>query len=142
MMTEIGSGLESEQGMLLRQIRADNQDGFRFIDVVNGGQGVVLARQRVKKRSQITGAVMIDILGLKALSREFGEEKVLFVGRMIRTNHAEFLVAELRQSKALRYNHQSFGPGNRLVTLLRSHHGRLQALRVLGEVERVAPLHA
>ena len=85
---------------------------------------------------------MIDIVGAEALAREFCQEEILFVGGVIRADHAELPLRALASLNFVETTSSALRPGNRLEAFFGPHHGRLQALGVLGEVEGVAALHA
>ena len=86
--------------------------------------------------------MMIDVVGAQSLPRKLRQEKILFVGGAIRSDHAKLAVARLGLAELGRDYFERLGPGNRLVTFFGAHHGRLQAVRVLSEIESVAAFHA
>src|SRR5689334_1855504 len=87
--------------------------------------------------------MVIDIPGPQALPCELLQEVVLFVSGVIGSDDADFPAALAHRTDRFGNGFERLGPGNRIETAGRvSQHGRLQALRMIHEVERVAALDA
>ena len=86
---------------------------------------------------------MIDVLGAQSLAREFREEKILFVGGVVRPDDAEFPAAHFDFVRSGPPTISSaFDQEIGSKPFARAQHGRLQAFRMLDEIESVAALDA
>src|SRR5436190_4242556 len=86
--------------------------------------------------------MVVDILGAEALPGELLQEVILFVGGVIRSDDAELAAARVNLGELRRNRLECFGPGDRLKRFAGTQHGRLQAFRMLDEIESVAALDA
>ena len=77
---------------------------------------------------------------LQHLPRELLQVEILFVGGVVRADHAEAAARCLRLVELLRDRGQRLGPRHFFEFAVLAHQRRLQTLRMIVEIERVAPL--
>src|SRR5258708_611415 len=85
---------------------------------------------------------MVDVVCPKHLARELLKEIILLVRSMVRPDDAELALAAAHFLKFLRYCFERLRPGRRLQFAVLAHEWRLQAVRVMREIERVAAFDA
>src|SRR5581483_2018970 len=81
--------LERQERMLLRKIRADHKERLAIVQIASCRQSVLLAAERVQKRRQIAGAMVIDVIRTQHLASKLLQEVIFFVGRVIRPDDAK-----------------------------------------------------
>src|SRR5579884_78859 len=85
---------------------------------------------------------MVDMVRLQNLTREFLEVEVLFVGGVIRSDHAKAATGPQVLIKFRRDSRQRFRPRDFFELSVPSHKRRLQTLRMIVKIECVAALNA
>src|SRR6478736_6326810 len=87
--------------------------------------------------------MMIDIVRAEPLTRELLEEEVLFVRRMVGSDHAKLAAAPFGLRELARGDLERLVPGNLVEPARRvAQQWSLQPIRMMHEVEAVAPLDA
>src|ERR1700683_607769 len=83
---------------------------------------------------------MVDVVRAQHAAREFLEIVVLFVGGVVGADDAELAAARLHFLKLAGEGLERLGPRDRFEFAVNAQERRLQAVRVTGKVETVAPL--
>src|SRR5262245_24752950 len=142
MMTVVGTNLEREKRVLHCEIIGDDEHGLHAVEIGSGRERVALTAQSVKERNDVARAVMIDVVGVETLTHQLLQIVILFVGGATRSDDSEFATTILHFAKPLRNGGERVRPRNGHEVAIDAEERRLQALRVVIKVERVAALDA
>src|SRR5579872_15656 len=93
MQANVVANLPGQQRMLLGWIISDQQNCGSIEYIPHAGGRVYFARERGRKSWEVSGTVMINIVGLQHDASELLQQIVLFVGRAVRTVNANRLPA-------------------------------------------------
>src|SRR5262249_3271350 len=145
MVANASANLPSDEGILVRRIVADEENGFRFIELLHGEQGIfcVFAKRR-EEAGVVGGSVMIDVVGAERDASEALEKVVFFVRSAVRTDEADRICA-MRVANRFKFSGcglRGFFPGDGQKLIAFANEGLLDALGMLGEVEPEASLDA
>ncbi len=86
--------------------------------------------------------MVIDVIRAETLAGELLEVEVFFVRGVIGSDDAELTAARLDLAELFRNRRERFRPGDRFEFAADADHRRLQAVRVIVEIERVAAFDA
>ena len=85
---------------------------------------------------------MVNIISAQHLPRKFLEQVIFFVCAARGTNHAERAALRFHFAELRRHSLDRFRPGDRLQFAIDANHRRLQAFRMMIEIEGVTALDA
>src|SRR5262249_21318082 len=140
-----GADLPCDEWILVRGIVADEENGFRFVELIHRKERVfAIFAECCKKAGVVGGAMVVNVVRAEGDAREALEEIIFFVRSAVRTDKADGVGAvrvtngfELR-SGGLR----CFFPGNRQELIALAYQRLLDTLRMFREIETEAAFHA
>src|ERR1700757_2954716 len=89
-MADAGTNLPGDQRILLGGVFANQQNGFRLVELLHGEQRItsVLA-ERGDQAGVIRGAVVVNVVGAKGGPRQALQQIAFFIRSAVRTDEAD-----------------------------------------------------